>query len=51
MKYPNRVPTHIAETRSWKILYEQVPDEWIIRQVTERDYGIDCFVELPRACL
>jgi len=23
-----------------------VPDHWIVREVTERDYGIDCYIEL-----
>jgi Domain of unknown function (DUF4365) len=28
-------------------MHDRVPKEWIIRQVTERDYGVDCYIELP----
>lgn len=37
---------HISESSSYKIFRDSVPDHWIVREVTERDYGIDCYVEL-----
>ena len=46
MKYPKRSLNHIKETASWKIFNSKVPNEWIIRNVTERDYGIDSYVEI-----
>ncbi|WP_417559164.1 DUF4365 domain-containing protein [Mesoflavibacter zeaxanthinifaciens] len=46
MKLPERVATHITETSSFKVFSNNIPDSWIIREVTERDYGIDCYIEL-----
>ncbi len=46
IKYPQRPSTHIKETDSWKILQNSVPSEWLLRGVTERDYGIDCYLEM-----
>lgn len=46
MKLPQRHPNHILETMSWKILQAALPSTWILREVTERDYGIDAYLEL-----
>lgn len=46
MILPKRLDTHIKESDSWKILQNKIPAEWIIREVSERDYGIDCYIEL-----
>lgn len=46
MEFPKRTKTHIAETSSWKILQQAMPSKWIVREVTERDYGIDCYLEI-----
>jgi hypothetical protein len=46
VRLPQRVPEHVAETASWKLFNAAVPAEWIVREVTERDYGIDCYMEL-----
>jgi len=46
MKLPKRPPAHIKESESWKILQNSVPSLWIVRDVSERDYGIDCYIEL-----
>lgn len=46
MKLPKRVPQHISETASFKLFSSKIPDSWIIRDITERDYGIDCYLEL-----
>jgi hypothetical protein len=35
------------ESASWKILEGCAPAHWIIREVTERDYGIDAYMEIP----
>lgn len=49
MKLPERPKNHILETSSFKIFERWIPDLWIIRQVTERDYGIDAYIELVNA--
>lgn len=46
MKFPKRTPQHISETASWKILVEKTPASWLLRDVNERDYGIDAYIEL-----
>lgn len=46
MKYPERIDKHITESSSYKIFSNSIPDNWIVREVTERDYGIDCYVEI-----
>lgn len=46
MRLPERPKQHISETASFKLFASKVPDNWIIREVTERDYGIDCYIEL-----
>ncbi len=46
MKLPKRPKQHTSETASFKLFQSKIPDSWIIREVTERDYGIDCYLEL-----
>lgn len=46
MKLPKRVPQHISETASFKLFMSKMPNNWIIRDISERDYGIDCYLEL-----
>ena len=46
---PLRADNHIRETVGYKVLESNVPAEWMIRDVTERDYGIDCYIELVNA--
>jgi hypothetical protein len=46
MELPKRAKQHVTETRSFKIFNNKIPDHWIVREVTERDYGIDCYLEL-----
>lgn len=46
MKLPNRNKNHISESESLRILKSAIPEHWILREVTERDYGIDCYIEL-----
>lgn len=46
MEYPKRTEEHIKESDSWKVLEAKTPALWIIREVTERDYGIDAYIEL-----
>jgi len=46
MVYPKRIDAHIFESDSMKIVGNYLPREWIIRNVTERDYGIDLYLEI-----
>lgn len=46
MDLPIRSKQHISESKSFRIFRNNVPDEWIIRDITERDYGIDCYLEI-----
>ena len=48
MDYPQRINTHIFEKESLDVLSSTLPKEWIIREITERDYGIDLYVEIVR---
>lgn len=43
---PKRTKQHKSESASYKLLQSKVPENWIIREITERDYGIDCYIEL-----
>jgi len=46
MGLPLRNKQHISETTSSKIFRNNIPDHWIVRDATEKDYGIDFYVEL-----
>ncbi|NIJ65329.1 hypothetical protein FHR20_002291 [Sphingomonas leidyi] len=46
MKLPKRPKAHLTEAEAWKILQTCAPSTWIVREVTERDYGIDAYVEI-----
>jgi Domain of unknown function (DUF4365) len=46
MKLPKRPDTHVTEAESWRLLQAIAPKEWIVREVSERDYGIDAYIEL-----
>lgn len=46
MDYPQRPPQHVKETESYKIVASALPSEWLVREVTGVDYGIDIYLEL-----
>lgn len=46
MKYPKRVKQHISESASFTLFNSVIPDNWIVRELTEKDYGIDCYLEI-----
>ena len=46
MKLPKRPDTHISESESWVLLQRLAPPKWIVREVSERDYGVDCYIEI-----
>ena len=46
MEFPKRPPEHVTETASWKVLRDRTPSQWLVREVSERDYGIDAYIEL-----
>ncbi len=41
-----RTNTHIIDTRTIKNVLGILPDHWVIRELSERDYGIDLQVEI-----
>ncbi|WP_265556724.1 DUF4365 domain-containing protein [Serratia grimesii] len=41
-----RTVQHIIDTRSIKRVLNILPDHWVIRELTERDYGIDLVIEV-----
>ncbi len=45
-KYPQRTNEHITETKSLRILLNVLPDDWLFRETTGQDYGIDGFIEI-----
>lgn len=49
MKLPTRADTHITESESWKVLAVKAPKTWVLRELTERDYGIDAYIEICSA--
>ncbi|MCG7491723.1 DUF4365 domain-containing protein [Vibrio sp. Of14-4] len=44
-RLPNRDNNHIRETISYKVFTKSIPSHWIIRDLTERDYGTDVLIE------
>ncbi len=46
MQFPIRTSEHIKDSNGWRALLNKTPQEWIIRDVTERDYGIDSYIEI-----
>jgi len=48
MDFPKRNITHIIERQAIDILTQKLPKEWIVREMTERDYGIDLYIEIVK---
>jgi hypothetical protein len=46
MEYPKRVKQHISESASFNLFNLVIPNNWIARELTEKDYGIDCYLEI-----
>ncbi|HIH4846611.1 TPA: DUF4365 domain-containing protein [Morganella morganii] len=44
-RFPKRDNNHIRETFSYKVFSNSIPNQWIIRDLTERDYGTDVLIE------
>lgn len=44
--FPKRDKNHVLETMSYKVFQNAIPDYWIVRDITERDYGFDVMLEL-----
>ncbi len=41
-----RTNTHIIDTKSIKKLLQSFPDHWVVRELSERDYGTDLVIEI-----
>jgi len=46
MTLPRRHKTHIIETKSRDILRSAFPSSWVARDISERDYGVDIYLEI-----
>lgn len=46
MKYPVRHKNHVNETMSWAIAKNIIPQSWILRELSKKDYGVDAYLEL-----
>ncbi|HEY0091682.1 MAG TPA: DUF4365 domain-containing protein [Flavobacterium sp.] len=44
--FPIRAIQHQSETSSGKIFSNTIPNNWVIRGVSERDYGVDYYIEI-----
>lgn len=38
--------THVIDTKAIKHVLNSIPDHWVVRDLSERDYGIDLMVEI-----
>ncbi|NKI76212.1 DUF4365 domain-containing protein [Dickeya sp. CFBP 2040] len=43
--YPLRHDTHVTDSTAKKILANAIPSEWMLRELSENDYGIDFLLE------
>lgn len=41
-----RSQTHVTDSKAVKAVIRALPDHWVVRELTERDYGIDLMVEI-----
>jgi len=46
MQFPERPRTHVIESSSLKVFNNVIVDEWLVRELTEQDYGIDLQLEI-----
>lgn len=46
MQFPERPRTHVVESSSLKVFNNVIVDEWLVRELTEQDYGIDLQLEI-----
>lgn len=45
-KLPKRAATHRTDTKALRLIMGQLNEDWVIRNLEERDYGIDLQLEL-----
>lgn len=46
---PKRTQNHILETQARGVLLKALPPRWLCREVLERDYGVDFYLEMVGA--
>lgn len=44
-KYPQRTQTHTIDTKAIRRLITTLSEDWLIRDLSDRDYGIDLKLE------
>ena len=45
-EYPIRASQHVIEPSSTKLFRSKLPDEWVVRELSERDDEVDALVEI-----
>ncbi len=43
---PKRTPQQVADTAATVLFKKSLPNDWVVRELSERDYGIDALVEM-----
>ena len=46
MAQPKRTDTHRIDTRAVRSLLQHLPEDWLVRSLEERDYGVDLQIEV-----
>jgi len=46
LELPIRAPQHVADTAAVLLFKNSLPKDWVVRELSERDYGIDALVEI-----
>lgn len=46
MAQPKRTETHRIDTRAVRSLLQHLPEDWLVRSLEERDYGVDLQIEI-----
>ena len=46
MTQPQRTDTHRIDSRAVRSLLQHLPEDWLVRSLEERDYGVDLQIEL-----
>lgn len=44
-RFPTRSNAHVSESFSYNVFISTIGNDWIVRELTERDYGIDLIIE------
>lgn len=48
--YPQRHHSHVTDSKAKSMLRSAIPPEWMLRELSENDYGIDFQLEFTSPC-